>query len=240
MRQLLSFSPLLIILVLVTGCADMSFYHRPEVAVGEPYPVEIRVKLDDDEKATGSIYYRMPGSQSFVQAPLQVYGRGEMLTVELPTKSLQAGDVIEYYLAISKGSEDRFLGSNTSPYRVRVLTRQQIVSLHLSTSYSKSCAGEPVSFYVNAGDFNVVSAFVTYQAPGIPGRVTAPMMRSSHGNCVLTVPGNVVQPGWWNYRVDVQVDDTMYGLPPADWYSFQVEAHKDHKDADQQSHQHKK
>jgi hypothetical protein len=240
MRQILSFFSILIVSTFFTGCADLKYSHRPQIAVGEPYPVEIRVSLDDDEAASGAIYYRLPGTQSFVQAPLQKYGRGEILTAEIPTRSLRAGDVIEYYLAIRKGNEDRFLGSDASPFRVQVLTRQQIVSLHLSTSFSKGCAGEPVSFYVNTGGFNVISAFVTYQAPGIPGHVTAPMVRNAHGSGVLTVPGSHVQAGWWNYRVDVQVDDTMYGLPPSDWYSFQVEAHKEHKDAKEHSHKQKK
>jgi hypothetical protein len=223
-----------LLILILDGCASVRHTSLEDILIGESYPINIDLKIDDDEHAEGVVYYRTSKNPVLLMEPLRIEGRGQRLSFEIPSANLQQGDWIEYYLEIKKG--DKFInkGSNSNMYHVDILTMQERIAKRLHSEVNAQFSGQPITFVLHGKGLNITSAEVIYQRPIsrnfgswrrqhtevlVEERSPLRMQRDSFG---ITLPGSMVRSGVWNYRIEAQVEGEFYRLPKEGWYSFDV------------------
>lgn len=213
---------LLMLMLMASGCQSVNHTPEPYVLVGQPYPIEVRLDLEDGEHAEGTVHYRNTGERIYREAPMQILNGGKTLAASLPIDVSAAGRTIEYYINIQKGQSPVALGSTAYPHRARVVTLEQMVARTMNLTATGGHAGHPLTFKLYTGDLDVISARLVYQAPGLPGTTSAAMTRDSGSHWALNVPGEHVQAGWWNYRVETVVEGLRHAVPPTGWDRLEV------------------
>lgn len=208
--------------VVLTGCSGVKHSGPSYIQAGQPYPVQVTASPKKDQQVSGDVFYRPGGESQYQQMPLIVRNGGRNLSASLPVELSVAGQAIEYYIDVMKGDKQHGFYSPATPRRVEVLDRESFVARQLHVKVAFGYQGEPVKFFLATGGVDVYDPILKYQAPGISGWVTAPMTPGRNGRWFVVVPGDHVQAGWWNYRVDTLVDGVAYGIPAQDWESFEV------------------
>lgn len=227
----------LLALMVLPGCSGGARHMaKPYVLVDNPCPIEVTVNLKKGESARGTVYYRQGGEHSYDQKPLLARGGGRNLSATLPQSLSQADHTIEYYIDVTTDNKEYPLRSPAYPYRVDVLTMEQLVLEKVHATIDHSYEGESVTFNLYTEGLVADHAHLTYQAPGIPGQTNTPMQRENNGVWSVTVAGQYVNAGWWNYRIETEVEGFALHFPDdQDWDSFEVTyppepVHHDHHD----------
>jgi len=184
--------------------------HEPFVEVGRTLDVVVGVPEDKAPLTSGTIHYRLPGESDY-QAD-QLRRRGNDLWFSLPTATLEPGETVEYYFDILIDGELHQLGGPADPYRSTFAPRKDVIARTLSADVSYGDADDDIVFHLWAGGVDVDRAEVTYWAPNLPGRLTAPMDRFG-GDCRHVIDAVDAKPGYHRYRIHAYVDDTVYDLP---------------------------
>lgn len=213
---------LLLLTFTAAGCAKIRHVAQPFILEGHPSPIEVSVRLGKGQTASGNVHYRQNGDTDYQRLQLQALAGGKTLSASLPATLSESGHAIEYYIDVLRGDEPLALYSPGVPRRVPVLNHDQYVLRTLRLRVDHTHAGHPVRFVLHTGGLEVHEAVLTYQAPGIPGWTTASMRRLNRTSLDVLIPGEHVDAGWWNYRLDVVVDGTEYGIPTENWNSFEV------------------
>lgn len=214
---------LIVAAAILSGCSGVHHTSQSYCLVGQPYPIEVHVSLKETQTASGTVYYRSNKNFTYYPLPLLARGGGRVLSATLPASLSIANQTIEYYIDVMKNHKPYALRSPAVPYHVNVLTKQQLIYMKLRSKVKYGTAGDTVTFVLQTGDLRVNHASLTYQAPGLPGVTTTPLRHHHHGQMTVTIPGRHVQAGWWNYRIEAEVDGVYRVLPDdQDWDSFEV------------------
>lgn len=208
-------------LLLLTACGP-THRNTPFLEVGSPLQLTVSVPSESVANASAEVFYRLPSTASQYQRQTLTQ-RGSRFHTTLPTESLREGEAVAYYFDVMADGKLTALRSPDRPYLTTFVSRNELVLRSLSDSVKFKDDRSEIVFKVSSSKFSIGQARVIYSPPDLAGYVVEDMQRTG-STWSLTIPPKRIAPGVWSYRIEAEVEDTLYTLPdPGQWETFKLE-----------------
>jgi hypothetical protein len=213
-------------LLAAVGCGGVGHRYTSVQPVGTALPVEVSVKHKADQTVYGTVHYRVSGTGAYERKPMQL--RAGQLWAMLPTEDVASQDTVEYYVDVNLAGKLHALGSPGSPYVVTFMDEESMILASLREEVYASDTLNEVRIVLLAWNEPIGQPFISYQLPGVPGEIHAPMEADGYGNYQIIIPPHAVSPGIWRYAIEFALNGTEHRLPRHGTRSFTVTQAYDH------------
>ncbi|MEM1212748.1 MAG: hypothetical protein AAGI68_10675, partial [Planctomycetota bacterium] len=208
-------------LLLPLAACGPTHNHTAFLEVGTPLHLTVTVPSETAATASADVYYRLPSTTAQYQRQA-LTPRGTQFHTTLPTATLREGESVAYYFDVVSDGKLTALRSPDRPYITTFVSRDELVFRSLRDTVAYKDDFSEVVFKLSSTKTRIDRARVIYSPPDLAGFIVEDMERFG-GNWSLTVEPPRVTPGVWSYRLEAEVEGTLYTLPgPDEWETFKV------------------